>query len=99
MKFYDRMSPKQSIVFVIVIAIAVFITMQVVYGQGQVNNSTVAKAKPYSYRNELIKQDYELNLYRKTARYRGGKTNFCFVLIHYRTNFEKLCSRGYFKIK
>ncbi len=54
MKFYDRMSPKQSIVFVIVIAIAVFITMQVVYGQGQVNNSTVAKAKPYSYRNELI---------------------------------------------
>ena len=54
MKFYDRMYPKQSIVFVIVIAIAVFITMQVVYGQGQVNNSTVAKAKPYSYRNELI---------------------------------------------
>jgi hypothetical protein len=54
MKFYDRMSAKQSIVFVIVIAIAVFITMQVVYGQGQVNNSTVAKAKPYSYRNELI---------------------------------------------
>jgi hypothetical protein len=54
MKFNERMSPKQSIVFVIVIAIAVFITMQVVYGQGQVNNSTVAKAKPYSYRNELI---------------------------------------------
>jgi|GEM_PF-826911 hypothetical protein len=54
MKFNERLSPKQSIVFVIVIAIAVFITMQVVYGQGQVNNSTVAKAKPYSYRNELI---------------------------------------------
>jgi hypothetical protein len=54
MKFNERMSPKRSIVFVIVIAIAVFITMQVVYGQGQVNNSTVAKAKPYSYRNELI---------------------------------------------
>ena len=44
----------QSIIFPIVIAIAFFITMQVVYGQGQVNNSTVAKAKPYSYRNELI---------------------------------------------
>ena len=54
MKFNERLSPKQSIVFVIVIAIAVFITMQVVYGQGQVNNSKVAKAKPYSYRNELI---------------------------------------------
>lgn len=52
MKFNERMSPKQSIVFVIVIAIAVFITMQVVYGQGQVNNSTVGKS--YSYRNELI---------------------------------------------
>jgi hypothetical protein len=77
------MSPKQSIVFVIIIAIAVFITMQVVYGQGQVNNSTVANAKPYSYRR-TDKQDYELNLYRKTARYRG---DFCFVLIHYRTNF------------
>lgn len=44
----------QSIILVIVIAITFFITMQVVYGQGQVNNSTVAKAKPYSYRNELI---------------------------------------------
>ena len=54
MKFNERMCPKPSIVFVIVIAIAVFITMQVVYGQGQVNNSTVVKAKPYSYRNELI---------------------------------------------
>ena len=85
MKFNERMSPKQSIVFVIVIAIAVFITMQVVYGQGQVNNSTVAKAKPYSYRNELINRI--MNLYRKTARYRGGKTNFCFVLIHNRRNF------------
>jgi hypothetical protein len=42
----------QSIIFVIVIAIAFFITMQVVYGQGQVNNSTVGKS--YSYRNELI---------------------------------------------
>lgn len=52
MKFNERLSPKQSIVFVIVIAIAVFITMQVVYGQGQVNNSTVGKS--YSYRNELI---------------------------------------------
>jgi hypothetical protein len=52
MKFNERMSPKRSIVFVIVIAIAVFITMQVVYGQGQVNNSTVGKS--YSYRNELI---------------------------------------------
>jgi hypothetical protein len=54
MKFNEQMSPKQSIVFVIVIANAVFITMQIVYGQGQVNNSTVANAKPYSYRNELI---------------------------------------------
>ena len=44
----------QSIILVIVIAITFFITMQVVYGQGQVNNSTVVKAKPYSYRNELI---------------------------------------------
>jgi hypothetical protein len=42
----------QSIIFVIVIGIAFFITMQVVYGQGQVNNSTVGKS--YSYRNELI---------------------------------------------
>ena len=42
----------QSILFVIVIAIAFFITMQVVYGQGQVNNSKVEK--PYSYRNALI---------------------------------------------
>ena len=56
MKFNERMCPKPSIVFVIVFAIAVFITRQVVYGQGLVNNSTVAKAKakPYSYRNELI---------------------------------------------
>jgi len=42
----------QSLIFVIVIAIAFFITMQAVYGQGQVNNSRLAK--PYSYRNELI---------------------------------------------
>ena len=45
-------TPKQSIIFVIVIAIAFFITMQVLYGQGQVNNSRVVK--PFSYRNELI---------------------------------------------
>jgi len=45
-------TPKQSIIFVIVIAIAFFITMQVLYGQGQVTNSTVGKS--YSYRNELI---------------------------------------------
>jgi hypothetical protein len=48
----------QSIILPIVIAIAFFITIQVVYGQGQVNNSTVGKphsvGKPYSYRNELI---------------------------------------------
>lgn len=41
----------KSIIFPIVISIAFFITMQVVYGQGQVN-STVGK--PYSFRNELI---------------------------------------------
>ena len=46
------MTTKQSIIFAIVIAIPFFITMQVVYGQGQVNNSTVGK--PYSYRNALI---------------------------------------------
>ena len=40
------------IIFPIVISIAFIITMQVVYGQGQVNNSTVGK--PYSFRNELI---------------------------------------------
>jgi hypothetical protein len=45
-------TPKQSIIFVIVIAIAFSITMQVLYGQGQVTNSTVGKS--YSYRNELI---------------------------------------------
>jgi hypothetical protein len=39
------------IIFPILISIAFFITMQVVYGQGQVN-STVGK--PYSFRNELI---------------------------------------------
>jgi len=41
-----EMTPKQSIIFVIVIAIPVFITMQVVYGQEQVNNSnsTVGKS-------------------------------------------------------
>ena len=38
--------------FVIVIAIVFFITMQVVYGQVQVNDSRVVK--PYSHRNELI---------------------------------------------
>ena len=43
----------QSIIFPIVISsIAFFITIQVVYGQGQVNNLTVGK--PYSFRNELI---------------------------------------------
>jgi predicted phosphatase len=41
-----------SIKIVILVAIAFVITIQVVYGQGQLNNSTVAK--PYSYRNELI---------------------------------------------
>lgn len=41
----------KSIIFSIVISIAFIITMQVVYGQGQVN-STVGK--PYSFRNELI---------------------------------------------
>ena len=41
-----------SITFPIVISIAFFITMQAVYGQGQVNNLTVGK--PYSFRNELI---------------------------------------------
>jgi hypothetical protein len=39
------------IIFPILISIAFFITMQVVYSQGQVN-STVGK--PYSFRNELI---------------------------------------------
>jgi len=42
----------KSIIFPIVIPIAFFITMQVVHGQGQVNNLTVGK--PYSFRNELI---------------------------------------------
>jgi hypothetical protein len=42
----------QSIIFPIVISIAFIITMQVVHGQGQVNNLTVGK--PYSFRNELI---------------------------------------------
>jgi len=42
----------QSIIFVIVIANVLFITMQIIYGQGQVNNSTVGKS--YSYRNQLI---------------------------------------------
>ena len=42
----------KSIIFPIVISIAFIITMQVVYGQGQVNNSAVGK--PYSFRNELI---------------------------------------------
>ena len=42
----------KSIIFPTVISIAFIITMQVVYGQGQVNNSTVGK--PYSFRNELI---------------------------------------------
>ena len=41
-----------SITFPIVISIAFFITMQAIYGQGQVNNLTVGK--PYSFRNELI---------------------------------------------
>ena len=41
-----------SITFPIVISIAFFITMQAVYGQGQVNNLT--DGKPYSFRNELI---------------------------------------------
>ena len=41
----------KSIIFPIVISIAFIITMQVVYGQGQVN-STVGK--PYSFRSELI---------------------------------------------
>ena len=41
-----------SITFPIVVSIAFFITMQAVYGQGQVNNLTVGK--PYSFRNELI---------------------------------------------
>ncbi|HEY6949927.1 MAG TPA: hypothetical protein VI146_04895 [Nitrososphaeraceae archaeon] len=40
------------IIFPIVISIAFFIAIQVVYGQGQVNNLTVGK--PYSFRNELI---------------------------------------------
>jgi hypothetical protein len=35
----------QSIIFVIVIGISFFITMQVVYGQGQVNNSRVGKQR------------------------------------------------------
>ena len=42
----------QSIIFAIVIANVLFITMQIIYGQGQVNNSTVGKS--YSYRNQLI---------------------------------------------
>jgi hypothetical protein len=42
----------KSIIFPIVVSIAFIITMQVVYGQEQVNNSTVGK--PYSFRNELI---------------------------------------------
>jgi hypothetical protein len=33
MKINERMTPKQSIIFVIIIAIAVFISMQVVHGQ------------------------------------------------------------------
>jgi predicted phosphatase len=41
-----------SIKFVILVAIAFVITMQVVYAQGQLNNTRVVK--PYSYRNELI---------------------------------------------
>jgi hypothetical protein len=34
MKFNERMTPKQSIIFVITIAIVVFITMQFTHGQG-----------------------------------------------------------------
>lgn len=41
----------KSIIFPIVISIAFIITMQVVYGQGQVNSTN---GKPYSFRNELI---------------------------------------------
>lgn len=41
----------KSIIFPIVISIAFIITMQVVYGQGQVNSTD---GKPYSFRNELI---------------------------------------------
>ena len=48
----NQKTTTQSIIFVIVIANVLFITMQIIYGQGQVNNSTVGKS--YSYRNELI---------------------------------------------
>jgi hypothetical protein len=41
----------KSIIFPIVISIAFIITMQVVYGQGQVDSTD---GKPYSFRNELI---------------------------------------------
>ncbi|HEY7226846.1 MAG TPA: hypothetical protein VH481_01835 [Nitrososphaeraceae archaeon] len=44
----------QSIIFLIAMAIAFFITIQVVYGQEQVNNSTVGVGKPYSFRDVLI---------------------------------------------
>ena len=47
-----KTTTNQSIIFVILIGIAFFITMPVVYGQVQFNNSTVGKS--YSYRNELI---------------------------------------------
>ena len=41
----------KSILFPIVISIAFIITMQAVYGQGQINSTD---GKPYSFRNELI---------------------------------------------
>src|ERR1044072_5491418 len=97
MKFYDRMFPKQSIVFVIVIAIAVFITMQVVYRQGQFNNSIVAKAKPYSYRNELINRIMNSTCTEKLLVIGAEKPTFIFYLSTIEQIFKNSVAEGTIK--
>jgi len=85
----------QSILFVIVIAIAFFITMQVVYGQGQVNNSTVGK--PYSYRNALINKIFELNFTEKRLVIEAEKPTSVLYLSTIEKIFKNCIAEGSIK--
>lgn len=67
MNIDKQMTTKQSIIFVIVITIAVIIFQQVVYGQEQINNSTVGKSMvdkliEDTQRGQQIGQSYRAEL-------------------------------------
>jgi hypothetical protein len=72
MKINERMTPKQSIVFVIVIGIAVFIAMPVVYGQ---EGNTTKLLENSSQQTMTLGESVALSNHIKVLE---GLLNYCF---------------------